>query len=155
MNIIRKTRNFLSLDSSNMLLFMEAFWFLGWARILKSIPFAKVAPSLGEEMGETSQILNRDHHEMLQKVSHAIAVMSRHTWWESKCLVMAIAGMKMLERRNVESTLYMGMARNEDGKMTAHAWLRSGSFFVSGAEGMERFTVVAKFAKRINGVKVK
>ena len=36
------------------LLIIEAFFLLGWARILKAIPFAKVAPSLGEHMGETS-----------------------------------------------------------------------------------------------------
>ena len=34
--------------------------------------------------------------------------------------------------------------------MIAHAWLRSGPFYISGSEGMERFAVVAKFAKRIN-----
>ena len=105
-------------------------------------------------MGETKYKQTKEHVEMIQKVSYAIEVMSKHTCWESKCLVMAIAGMKMLERRKIESTLYMGVARETDGKMTAHAWLRSGSIYVSGAAGMERYTVVAKFAKRINGVKV-
>ena len=155
MNIIRKTRNFLSLDLANMCLLLEAFWYLGWARILKSIPFTKVAPTLGEKMSETGYIQISDQMEMIKRVSQAIEIMSRNTWWESKCLVMAIAGMKMLERRKIESTLYMGVSRDTGGKMTAHAWLRSGSFYVTGAAGMERYTVVAKFAKRINRVKVK
>ena len=59
----------------------------------------------------------------------------------------AIAAMKMLERRKIESTLYLGTAKDENGKMIAHAWLRSGPFYITGFEEMERFTVVGKFAK--------
>ena len=55
--------------------------------------------------------------------------------------------MKMLERRQIESTLYLGTAKDESGKLIAHAWLRSGPFYITGAEGMEKFTVVSKFAK--------
>ena len=69
---------------------------------------------------------------------------------ESECLVKAIAGMKMLEKRNIESTLYLGTAKDENGELIAHAWLRSGPFYISGAEVMERFTVVAKFAKEMS-----
>ena len=36
------------------------------------------------------------------------------------------------------------------GQFIAHAWLRSGPFYISGKEGMERFAVVAKFANRVN-----
>jgi hypothetical protein len=151
---LRKIRKFLSFKFSHQFLLIEAFFFLGWARVLKSLPFAKVAPTLGERMDETVLSQNTQQRETLKQVSNAIDVMSRYTWWESKCLVMAIAGMKMLERRKIESTLYMGMARDEEGKMIAHAWLRSGSFYVSGSTGMERFTVVAKFAKRIDELKV-
>lgn len=150
MKITRKISNFLSLDRNTMLLFLEAFYFLGFARIIKSIPFNKVAPTLGERMGETSYFQVNDHVKIIKDISYSIAVMSKHTWWESKCLVMAIAGMKMLERRQIESTLYMGIAREKDGNMIAHAWLRSGKMYVSGAKGADRYTVVAKFAKRMN-----
>ena len=78
----------------------------------------------------------------LKQVSQAINIMSNYTFWESQCLVKAIAAMKMLERRQIESTLYLGTAKDENGKMIAHAWLRSGPFYITGAEGMEKFTVV-------------
>ena len=76
-------------------------------------------------------------------------MMSRYTFWESQCLVKAIAAMKMLEKRQIESTLYLGTAKDETGNMIAHAWLRSGPFYITGVEEMKRFTVVSKFAKRI------
>jgi len=132
------------------LLFLEAFIFLGWARVLKSITFSKVAPSLGDYMNETSVAQIQPHGDTLKKVSEAISIMSRYTFWESQCLVKAIAGMKMLEKRHIESTLYLGTAKDNHGELIAHAWLRSGSFYVTGSEGMEKFTVVGSFAKRLS-----
>ena len=69
------------------LLFIEAFFFLGWARILKKIPFSKVAPSLGEHMGETSFSYKESNRKILKQISNAIDIMSKYTFWESQCLV--------------------------------------------------------------------
>ncbi|QNK48142.1 lasso peptide biosynthesis B2 protein [Brevibacterium sp. PAMC23299] len=150
MNVLRKVRSFIMLSKETKLLLIEAFIYLGKARFLKRMPFSKVAPLLGEQMKETS--LNPEHfnREVLTSISQAIHIMSRYTFWESQCLVKAIASMKMLEKRNIESTLYLGTAKDENGELIAHAWLRSGSFYISGSEGKERFTVIAKFAKRIS-----
>ncbi|MFJ5768897.1 lasso peptide biosynthesis B2 protein [Psychrobacillus sp. NPDC093180] len=147
MNMLKKLRMFLRLNMQTKLLLMEAYYHLGRGRYLKSIPFSKVAPSLGEEMKETSFSPLISNKEELARISKAIHLMSRYTFWESQCLVKAIAGMKMLEKRNIESTLYLGTAKDQNGDFIAHAWLRSGPFYVSGAEVMDRFTVVAKFAK--------
>lgn len=150
MIILKKIRIFLSLKTLTKLLFLEALIFLGWARFLKKLPFYKAALSLGEQMEETLLTSSPSDKEKIKKVSEAIYIMGRHTPWESKCLVRAIAGMKMLERRQIESTLYLGTAKDERGNLIAHAWLRSGSFYITGSEGKERFTVVSKFAKRIS-----
>ncbi|WP_219375252.1 lasso peptide biosynthesis B2 protein [Bacillus mycoides] len=150
MNIVKRLRVFLSLNRETKLLFLEAFIFLGWARVLKSITFSKVAPSLGDYMNETPVAQIPPHGDTLKKVSEAISIMSRYTFWESQCLVKAIAGMKMLEKRHIESTLYLGTAKDSHRELIAHAWLRSGSFYVTGSEGMEKFTVVGSFAKRLS-----
>lgn len=147
MNITKKARNFLRLNFKTKLLLIEAFLHLGRARYLKSISFSKVAPSLGEQMKETSYTSISSDKEVLDSISRAIHIMSRYTFWESQCLVKAMAGMKMLERRKIDSTLYLGTAKDENGELIAHAWLRSGPFYITGAEVMDRFTVVSKFAK--------
>ncbi|NGY80490.1 lasso peptide biosynthesis B2 protein (plasmid) [Bacillus megaterium] len=149
MKFIKKLRNFLRLETSQKLLLLEAFYYLGYGRVFKSLPFSKVAPILGDRMKETSFSPNTYDHVVLNNISHAIHMMSKYTFWESQCLVKAVAGMKMLERRHIESTLYLGTAKDKNGKLIAHAWLRSGSIYVTGSEGMERFTVVGKFSKRI------
>lgn len=155
MRVLSKVKTFLLLNTKKKFLLIEAYIFLGWARILKIIPFSRVAPSLGYHMNETSHKLIGSDNEKIKNISHAIHIMSRYTIWESQCLVKALAGMKMLERRGIDSTLYLGTARDEEGKMIAHAWLRSGPFYISGAEGIERFTVVSKFAKRISDNPIK
>ncbi|MCT8138138.1 lasso peptide biosynthesis B2 protein [Anaerobacillus sp. CMMVII] len=147
--MVNKLKVFFKLDRKTKLLLVEAYLYLGWARILKVLPFAKVAPSLGIQMEETSLTLKNANKETLRSVSHAIHVMSKYTFWESQCLVKAIAAMRMLEKRGVESTLYLGTAKDTKGILIAHAWLRSGPFYVSGFEGMENFTVVSKFAKKM------
>ncbi|MED3758939.1 lasso peptide biosynthesis B2 protein [Peribacillus frigoritolerans] len=153
MNIAKKAQTFLRLNFKTKLLYIEAFLHLGRARYLKSISFSKVAPTLGEQMKESSYELIATDKEILANVSRAINIMSRYTIWESQCLVKAMAAMKMLEKREIDSTLYLGTAKDENGGLIAHAWLRSGPYYITGAEVMDRFTVVSKFSKKNeNGV---
>ncbi|MFE4142763.1 lasso peptide biosynthesis B2 protein [Peribacillus sp. YIM B13472] len=155
MNIAKKAQTFLRLNFKTKLLYIEAFLHLGRARYLKSISFSKVAPTLGEQMKESSYELIAADKEILANVSRAINIMSRYTIWESQCLVKAMAAMKMLEKRKIDSTLYLGTAKDENGGLIAHAWLRSGPFYITGAEVMDRFTVVSKFSKEnvVRGLK--
>ncbi|MEH7545752.1 lasso peptide biosynthesis B2 protein [Neobacillus vireti] len=150
MILFRKIKTFIFLDKRKKNLLIEAYVFLAWARILKSKQFSKVAPLLGTHMDETSFEHRPSDQTLLRNVSDAIYIMSDYTFWESKCLVKAIAGMKMLQRRHIESTLYLGTAKDETGIMIAHAWLRSGALYITGAEEMRRFTIVGKFAKQIS-----
>ncbi len=150
MKLIKKAKNFLCLDTSQKLLLIEAFYYLAYGRILKALPFSKVTPMLGERMKESSMDEDSYETKTLRHISNAIYTMSRYTFWESQCLVKAFAGMKMLERRRIESTLYLGTGKDENGNFIAHAWLRSGSTYVTGSEGMERFTVVGNFSKTLN-----
>ncbi|WP_228307733.1 lasso peptide biosynthesis B2 protein [Priestia sp. J2] len=150
MKILRKITVFLKLNMRAKLLLIEAFIYLGWARFLKTLPFSKISPSLGQQMRETAFTTSSSDDKVLKDIAQSLHIMSRYTFWESQCLVKAIAGMKMLEKRKIESTLYLGTAKDENGKLIAHAWLRSGPFFISGAEGKAKFTVIAKFGKEIS-----
>ncbi|MEH7106962.1 MULTISPECIES: lasso peptide biosynthesis B2 protein [Bacillaceae] len=151
MKLARIVKTFVLLDSKEKRLFIEAFIFLAWGRILKSMPFSKVAPILGEHMEESSFNRNPSEEKLLKNISNAIYIMSNYTPWQSKCLVKAIAAMKMLQRRQIDCTLYLGTGRDEDGQLAAHAWLRSGTLIITGEEVMDQFTVVGKFARCMNG----
>lgn len=144
---MRKIKTFWSLDSELKRMLLEAYILLAKARIMKKRSFRKIAPALGVQREETSFYMSNEEQKTAQKISFAVHTASRFTFWESACLVKAIAAQKMLHKRGIETTLYLGTGKNEEGKFIAHAWLRSGPLYVTGAEGMERFTVVSHFAK--------
>ncbi|REK75821.1 lasso peptide biosynthesis B2 protein [Paenibacillus paeoniae] len=148
MSIIRKLKLLMSYDIRTIALLVEATFYMGWARYqLLYRPFPGLAARLGEPMKETGYEENETRRKELARIRQALKLMSGHTFWESKCLVRAVAGLKMLERRGIESTLYLGTAKNETGGMIAHAWLRSGPWYITGAEEMNLFTVTGKFAR--------
>ncbi|NIK76076.1 hypothetical protein FHS15_001183 [Paenibacillus castaneae] len=100
-------------------------------------------------MKETDSTHIQKDHEILSRIYIAIDVMNRNTFWETKCLVRAIAAMRMLEKRKIDSTLYLGTAKDASGKLIAHAWLRSGALYITGAEEMNGFTITGMFAKHV------
>jgi hypothetical protein len=142
-----KMKLFYSLSLSKKLLFLEAFLMLGWARCMKQIKFQKLTKILRIDIAETGFQTNDKNKLTILGISEAIHIMSRYTLWESMCLVRAIAAMKMLERRGISSTLYLGTGKDENGQLIAHAWLRSGNQYVTGGEEMKEFAVVGSFAK--------
>lgn len=144
--MVKIFKTFLKYNNETKLLFIEAYIFLGWARVQKRMPFKKLVPKLGVKMRETPFDHLEVNKKTLAQISQVIQIASRYTLWESQCLVKAIAAMKMLERRHIDSTLYLGTGTDETGSLIAHAWLRSGPYYITGSEGKERFTVVGTFA---------
>ncbi|MDG0814413.1 lasso peptide biosynthesis B2 protein [Cohnella rhizosphaerae] len=147
MNALRRVARIASTDSLDRRMFLEALAYLTWARLLLLLPFHKYARFLGQPMTETAQDTEPGSRESASRVSSAIRRAGRLTPLDTRCLVRAIAAMKMLQRREVETTLYLGTAKDKDGRMIAHAWLRCGNQYVTGAEEMRGFTVVGKFAR--------
>jgi Transglutaminase-like superfamily len=128
-------------------LLLEAVISLGVARLTVLVtPFRRLTPILGRHMEESSEEDLVDQAP-LWRVAWALRTASARLPWRCSCLEQAIAGKLMLRRRDVATTLYLGAART-DGGIEAHAWLRSGSFVVTGAEGRERFAVVSTFAEK-------
>lgn len=128
-------------------LLFEAVVCLGLARLaVCAISLRRLAPFLGRHMTESSrEDLTGSRHACLRGVAWALSTASARLPWRCLCLEQAIAGKLMLRRRAIANTMYLGAARTEDG-MQAHAWLRSGSFIVTGAEGHLRFAIVSTFA---------
>ncbi|CAI6087139.1 hypothetical protein COHCIP112018_05349 [Cohnella sp. JJ-181] len=155
---MRGLRAFLAWPAARRRLMLEALFYLAWARILKAIPFNRLAPALGRPMRETPHVHDLPAERVVRSISEAVRVMSRHTFWESQCLVQALAAKKMLERRSMDSTLYLGTAKDKQGNLIAHAWLRSGPVYLTGAGERRLFTTVAVFGtdystEKIEGAK--
>jgi hypothetical protein len=143
-------RTFGRLTWADRRLLAEAVLCLGLARLsVLSIPFRHLSRRLGAHGRESSTVAHAGPTiRMLRDVMWSLQATSRRLPWRCACIEQGIAGMMMLRRRSIASTLYLGVAREGQAgaHATAHAWLRSGHLVVTGAAGRERYTVVATFS---------
>lgn len=78
-----------------------------------------------------------------KKIRNIVMSVCNNTPWESKCLVQAISCKKMLQKKGIQTTLFLGVDPNfKTSKMEAHAWLKMGDYILTGKQGYERFKVV-------------
>lgn len=94
----------------------------------------------GEESPAEETIANYRYARVVSRVVNHVC---NNTTWESKCLVRALTAQRLLYRKGIHSTLYLGCGTN-DGKMVAHAWLRCGRMYVTGGDGSE-YAIVDKY----------
>lgn len=87
----------------------------------------------------TTEYAHSDHL-LLHDIRWAIESINRTAGGRFTCLMQAMAGKAMLNRRGVENTLVLGAklkrdeARSGEAPMAAHAWLRVGQTVLLGGE---------------------
>ena len=127
---------------------MESFLALGFARAkLNLLSFDRIAPSLGLPLNPKQlPIFEDEPSELARDICRSIKMASRHTPWESTCLVQAVAGKAMFKRRKLKSIICLGVKKDENGKFAAHAWLQNGNAILLGGTGYEGFTILSAYA---------
>lgn len=86
--------------------------------------------------------LNNKQLQLISVVQKNIRRLKKRMPWNVKCFEEAIAAKKTLEKFNIKTTIYLGVAKKEEMKLIAHAWLKSGEVFVTGKKGHKQHTVV-------------
>jgi hypothetical protein len=144
--MIRKLRIFIKMDIKTKIMVIRVYGLTGIYRFkMLYIPFAKLAKKIGQQGMETTEDYHQDKHSYIKKVRKVVMMTSKNTPWESLCLVQALTAQNLLNKKNISNTLYLGLAKDENNKPIAHAWIKHGGKVVVGEKGMERFSVVAKF----------
>jgi len=145
--LARKVRTFASIDSRAKLRFVQAYFYTGIATaFILFVPFNKLKKRMGNLKKESDKEVDIASYRIAKNVSWAVIQASRHTPWESKCLVQALTARRMMKERGVSTTLYLGVMKNEKNEMLAHAWIRCGSYYITGGSNRYGYAVVAKFA---------
>ena len=115
---------------------------------VRLVPFRRWAHTLGSTSHASAAVVPADVRETADRVGWAVRTAARYAPFEAACLVQATAAKRMLARRGIETTLYLGVCRDESRAFTrAHAWLRCGDRILTGAEGHDAFTVVSTFGE--------
>ena len=144
---VKKIGVFIRLPWSNRSLLVEALIYSAIARlVILVIPFKKYKKYMGKYNEETSFEGDSRSNEIINKVGWAVRVVCSRTPWQSKCLVQALIAQRMLRKRHICSTLYLGISKNEENDLSAHAWLRCGQVFITGGDNKDLFVQVARFS---------
>ena len=146
--MIARLTKFLRHDWAGRGLLLEALAWLCWAKLLLLLlPFRWIAPRLGRPMAESPATIGKSERRLASRVSWAVESVARHAPLSFVCLPQAIAAKWMLRRRRLASTLYLGVARPDEVKITAHAWLRAGDKILTGRAESRTHTTLATFAE--------
>jgi hypothetical protein len=145
--LLNKVKIFYSLPTASKILLIEAVFYSALARlIIILIPFKRYKKFMGIHNEETPLETDFKNHKTINKVSWAVAAVCTRTPWQSKCLVQALTAQRILKKRNIGSTLYLGVNKGWHNKIEAHAWLRCGKVFVTGGYYRNDYVEVAKFS---------
>ena len=64
----------------------------------------------------------------------------------SRCFALSMALKKMLSRRNISVSLYLGVNKGETGNLKAHAWVKGGERIIyGGSNASENYTQLISF----------
>jgi hypothetical protein len=139
-----RTRRQLVLEAARELL--RAWW------LVRFREFRTYAGELGQAhpAGFTTEFTPEDAR-ILRDIRWAIDAINRTVGGRFTCLMQAMAGKAMLNRRGVENTLVLGakLKRDEatpgEAPMAAHAWLRVGRFVLLGGEASVGYVPVTSY----------
>ena len=137
--IVYALKRFAALPTGRRGIALEAVVTLGVARILiLTVPVRWIVRRLDRQPAVTPS--NPAADQLAREVGWAVRAAASKTPWQSACLAQAVAGKWMLGQRGIRSTIRLGVARDADGKLQAHAWLCADALVLTGGERLTRFT---------------
>ena len=131
---------------SSQLLAAEAFAELTLARINTLFPAKHFTRLMGALEGTPIQA-NPEQQAQAQRIGHIVTLTAGAMPFRVVCLQQVLAVRRMLHRRHIPSTIYLGVLKNDplwdrqgsrstmsiDGSESgAHAWVKSGELVVNG-----------------------
>lgn len=143
---LKRIKSFIfNISTRDKLLFMEAFFLTGVYRFkILRVPFNKLKLELGSYNVESDDDVDVEYYRLCRKIGRIVTSVSKYTPWESLCLVKAMTVQKMLKKRGVCTTVYLGVNKDTKDNMNAHAWIRCGKMYITGGNG-SGYATVAKF----------
>lgn len=147
MSFIRCIYVFILMPFKDKLLTIEALLLTFYYRLcLLIIPFNNFKKHMGTYNEESPVNIELIQYKEAKTVKRIIESVSQITPWESKCLVQALTAKRMMKKREISITIYLGVRKGSEESMIAHAWTRCGALYITGGKYREDYVVVAKFS---------
>ncbi|MFC2086796.1 lasso peptide biosynthesis B2 protein [Bacteroidota bacterium] len=131
------------LSSKQKLLFFQVFLLLlYYSFLIQCFSFKRYCHILGNE--NTSKINNQYDQVFAEQVVKYILLTSKYMPIQIKCFAQALVAKKILKRKKIHSTLFLGIQKNGD-ILEAHAWLEINGHVVLGIMKKSTFIPVKIF----------
>ena len=141
--VATRALKFLRLPLGSKVLLLEAWITLGLCRgMVLTLPFRWIVPRLRARLPDSAHVSGQAE---ARAVGWALQVAGKYTPWKSTCLAQAIAGKRMLHRRKLPSTLFLGVRKGEEDEFEAHAWLDCDSITLTGGHDHAGYSGVSSF----------
>jgi len=130
-----------TLSFSNKLLLMEASFYTIWALfIIHLFSFKRYMNWIKNPKK------NNPSEKNINLVYHTIKKINKYAFWLTTCYTQAIAARLILKRMNIKSKIHLGMIKDSDGKLTAHAWTEVENKIITGGNGnLDKYKVIYIF----------
>jgi hypothetical protein len=129
-------------------IYLEAFfWSISIRFCMLFVPFKKYKHWFGKMQNTFEGEYSENQIVYAKKIKNKVLAICNNTPWESKCLVQALSCKKILEKRGIKTTLYLGVNTEDKEKgMQAHAWLKMGELVLTGGPIHNQYKVVNFFS---------
>ncbi len=127
---------------SEIVLIPEAFLYLFVFRLKVSYqPSRKWMP---KETSENLEKIGAEKMGIALLIAKVINGLTTRTPWESTCLVKSLATNRMLQQRQINHKIHIGVARSLKNHLEAHAWLSVEDEVIVGGGNLENFQEIAR-----------
>lgn len=132
------------------LLAFEALAALIYTRlVLKFFPFATALAWLGlRQIDYVSMAANArgQHRATAEAIGRAIGRAAQISPLRAVCLQQAAAAAVMLRKRNMPAALYLGVAKDGNGLLEAHAWSVCGNYIITGKHMVSKYVPITAYS---------
>ena len=108
--------------------FIEAAFYTLWAYLMIHVfSFKKYLHWIKNKPNSVT-----DNEKIVPRVQLTIKRVIRYSFWPTTCYTQAIAARLLLRRRNIKSDIFLGLIKNEQKELTAHAWTKVNGKIITG-----------------------
>jgi hypothetical protein len=151
--MFNRVRKFAALDASQKLIFVQAWFLLGWMRAaILTVSFKRLTASLQHHREIVPPLsLELKERKQAARIGMLVASAAKYTPWQSSCLAQVLTVQRLLARRGIPGQFYLGARKGDATEdhpngLEAHAWLQCDDVIVNGGAGHQEFTVVSTFS---------
>lgn len=152
MNSIKK---FIQLKPEERSLFFEAYFTLIWVRILLIFTSFKFLSRKLDivDLHLSPEVINEKQMKNVKKISKSIKQASNYVLGTSTCLVQSVSVQKMLKKRSLQGSLYVGVSK-DDVMIHAHAWIQCNDEIVIGEYRHDTYKVMLMYTWKVDDVDI-